>query len=121
VSVIASAAFTTRGIPIALTAGDFAQMLTSGAAAAASWAATGTGVGAIVRTQVGAVVGLCAWSLLIGNGTYRRDPLNREIHAPAPGRWPECSKARSSHFARAKGHRGNTTTVTCRVAPTRRK
>lgn len=65
VSVIASAAFAIRGIPIALTTGEFAQMLTGGAAAAALWAAIGTGVGAIVRTQVGAVVGLCVWSLLI--------------------------------------------------------
>lgn len=65
VSVIASAAFAIRGIPIAITAADFAQMLAGGAAAAALWAAIGTGVGAIVRSQVGAVVGLCVWLLLI--------------------------------------------------------
>jgi hypothetical protein len=45
--------------------GDFAQMIAGGAAAAALWAALGTGVGAIVRSQVGAVVGLCVWLLLI--------------------------------------------------------
>lgn len=65
VAAIASVAFTTRGIPIAITAGDFVQMLLGGAAAAALWAALGTGVGAIVRNQVGAVVGLCVWLLLI--------------------------------------------------------
>jgi hypothetical protein len=65
VSVIASTAFAIRGIPVALTAGDFAQMLAGGAAAAALWAAIGTGIGAIVRSQVGAVVGLCVWLLLI--------------------------------------------------------
>lgn len=65
VSLIASAAFAIRGIPIAITAGDFAQMLAGGAAAAALWAAIGTSVGAIVRSQVGAVVGLCVWLLLI--------------------------------------------------------
>jgi ABC-2 type transport system permease protein len=65
VSAIASAAFAIRGIPVAITAGDFAQMLAGGAAAAALWAAIGTGVGAIVRSQVGAVVGLCVWLLLI--------------------------------------------------------
>ena len=65
VSVIASAAFAIRGIPVALTAGGFAQMLAGGAAAAALWAAIGTGVGAIVRSQVGAVIGLCVWLLLI--------------------------------------------------------
>jgi ABC-2 type transport system permease protein len=65
VSVIASAAFAIRGIHVAITAGDFAQMLAGGAAAAALCAAIGTGVGAIIRTQVGAVIGLCVWLLLI--------------------------------------------------------
>jgi ABC-2 type transport system permease protein len=65
VAAIASAAFASRGIHIAITAGGFAQMLAGGAAAAALWAAIGTGVGAIVRNQVGTVVGLCVWLLLI--------------------------------------------------------
>jgi ABC-2 type transport system permease protein len=65
VSAIASAAFAIRGVPIAITAGAFAQLLAGGAGAAALWAAIGTGVGAIVRSQVGAVVGLCVWLLLI--------------------------------------------------------
>jgi len=65
VSAIASAGLAARGIHIALSAGDFAQMLAGGAAAAALWAAIGTGVGAIVRSQVGAVVGLCVWLLLV--------------------------------------------------------
>lgn len=65
VAAIASAAFAIRGIPVAITAGDFAQMIVGGAAAAALWAALGTGAGAIVRSQVGAVVGLCVWLLLI--------------------------------------------------------
>jgi ABC-type transport system involved in multi-copper enzyme maturation permease subunit len=65
VSAIATGAFAIRGIPVAITAGEFAQMLAGGAAAAALWAAIGTGIGAIVRSQVGAVVGLCVWLLLI--------------------------------------------------------
>jgi hypothetical protein len=65
VATIASVAFAARGIPVAITAGDFVQMFLGGAAAAALWAALGTGVGAIVRSQVGAVVGLCVWLLLI--------------------------------------------------------
>jgi ABC-2 type transport system permease protein len=65
VSGIASAGLAIRGIHITLTGGDFAQMLIGGAAAAALWAVIGTGVGAIVRNQVGAVVGLCVWLLLI--------------------------------------------------------
>jgi len=65
VSAIASAGLAARGIHIALGAGDFAQMIAGGAAAAALWAAIGTGIGAIVRNQVGAVVGLCVWLLLV--------------------------------------------------------
>lgn len=65
VSVTASAAFAVRGIPVAVTGADFAQMLAGGAAAAALWAAIGTGVGAIVRSQIGVVAGLCVWLLLI--------------------------------------------------------
>jgi ABC-2 type transport system permease protein len=65
VSGIASAGLKVRGIHITLSGGEFAQMLAGGAAAAALWAAIGTGVGAIVRSQVGAVVGLCVWLLLV--------------------------------------------------------
>jgi ABC-2 type transport system permease protein len=65
VCAIASAGFAIRGIHITLGVGDFAQMLAGGAAAAALWAAIGTGVGAVVRNQVGAVVGLSVWLLLI--------------------------------------------------------
>jgi ABC-2 type transport system permease protein len=65
VASIASAGLAIRGIHITLSAGDFAQMLAGGAVAAALWAAIGTGIGALVRNQVGAVVGLCVWLLLV--------------------------------------------------------
>lgn len=65
VSGVASAGLATRGIHITLGIGDFVQMLAGGAAAAALWAAIGTGVGAIVRNQIGAVTGLCVWLLLV--------------------------------------------------------
>jgi ABC-type transport system involved in multi-copper enzyme maturation permease subunit len=65
VSSIASAGLAIRGIHITLSAGDFAQLLAGGAGAAAVWATIGTGVGALVRNQVGAVVGLCVWLLLV--------------------------------------------------------
>ena len=65
VAAIASAGLAIRGIHITLSAGDFAQMLAGGAVAAALWAAIGTGIGALVQNQVGAVVGLCVWLLLI--------------------------------------------------------
>jgi ABC-2 type transport system permease protein len=61
----ATIAFAARGIDIQLTAGDYLQFLTGGAAAAALWAAAGVGIGAIVRNQVGALVGLCAWMFLV--------------------------------------------------------
>jgi ABC-2 type transport system permease protein len=64
-AAIASAGLTARGVEIAITAGDFAQLLAGGAAAAALFAAIGVGVGALVRNQVGAVVGLCVWLLLV--------------------------------------------------------
>ena len=54
-----------RGIHSELGAGDYAQPLAGGAVSAALFAAIGVGVGAIVRNQVGAVVGLCVWLLVI--------------------------------------------------------
>jgi ABC-type transport system involved in multi-copper enzyme maturation permease subunit len=64
-TAITSAGLTARGVEIAVTAGDFAQLLAGGAAAAALFAAIGVGVGALVRNQVGTVVGLCVWLLLV--------------------------------------------------------
>jgi ABC-2 type transport system permease protein len=57
--------FAARGIDNQLTVGDYLQLLTGGAAAAALWAAAGVGIGALVRDQVGAVVGLSAWMFLV--------------------------------------------------------
>jgi ABC-2 type transport system permease protein len=54
-----------RGIHIQLSAGDYVQLLGGGAAAGALFAAIGLGIGAVVRQQIGAVVGLCVWLLLI--------------------------------------------------------
>jgi ABC-type transport system involved in multi-copper enzyme maturation permease subunit len=64
-AAIEAAGLAARGIHIQLTAGDYLQLLAGGAAAAALFAAIGLGVGAVVRQQVGAVVGLCVWLLLI--------------------------------------------------------
>ena len=57
--------FAARGIDNELTGGDYLQLLLGGAVAAAFWAAAGVGVGALIRNQVGAVVGLCAWMFLV--------------------------------------------------------
>lgn len=64
-AAIEAAGLAARGIHIQLTAGDYLQLLVGGAVAGALFAAVGLGVGAIVRQQVGAVVGLCVWLLLI--------------------------------------------------------
>lgn len=60
-----SAALATRGIENQLDAAAYSLLLAGGAAAAALWAAIGVGLGAVVRDQVPALIGLCAWLLLI--------------------------------------------------------
>lgn len=65
VVVLGSAGLAMRGINIELNAGDFVQLIAGGAVGAALWAVVGTGIGALLRGQVGAVVGLCVWLLLI--------------------------------------------------------
>ena len=57
-----------RGIHVAAGAGDFVQLVAGGAAAGAAWAAIGVGVGALVRNQIGATIGLVVW-LLFGEMT----------------------------------------------------
>jgi len=60
-----AAGLAARGIPIELGSGDYAQLLAGGALAGAFFAAIGVGVGALVRNQVAAVVGLCVWLLFL--------------------------------------------------------
>jgi len=62
-----TAALSARGIDNQLGSGDHLKLLAGGTAAAALWATIGLGVGALVRNQVGTLVGLCAWILLIEN------------------------------------------------------
>ena len=61
----ATAAFSARGVVNTLGADDYVQILLGGAAAATLWSAIGLGIGAVVRNQIGAIVGLCAWALLV--------------------------------------------------------
>jgi ABC-2 type transport system permease protein len=61
----AAVAYAARGIDNQLTGGDYLQLLAGGGAAAALWAAAGVGIGALVRNQVGVLVGLCAWMFLV--------------------------------------------------------
>jgi ABC-2 type transport system permease protein len=61
----ATVGFSARGIDNQLTGGDYMQLLAGGATAAALWATIGVGIGALLRDQVGAVVGLCAWMFIV--------------------------------------------------------
>lgn len=67
-----SAILRARGVQLQLDVGDYALLLLGSALAAGLWAAIGVGVGAVVRSQVPTLVGLCAWllfveSLLVGD------------------------------------------------------
>jgi len=61
----ASAALAGRGIDIQLTSGDYMRLVVGGTVAAALWATIGLGIGALIRNQVPALIGLCAWLLLV--------------------------------------------------------
>jgi hypothetical protein len=64
-AALETAGLAARGIPISLTGGDFARLLSGGAIGAGLFAAIGVGIGAAVRNQVATIIGLCIWSLLI--------------------------------------------------------
>jgi ABC-2 type transport system permease protein len=66
-AAVGTAALRARGIDLQLDGGDYALLLAGGAAAAALWAAIGVGLGAVVRHQVPALVGLCVWVLFVEN------------------------------------------------------
>jgi ABC-type transport system involved in multi-copper enzyme maturation permease subunit len=61
----ATAALRARGIDVLLDSGDYLLFIAGGAAAAALWAAIGVGVGAVVRNQVPALIGVCVWLLFV--------------------------------------------------------
>lgn len=56
-----------RGITFVLSGGEVTLLLLGTLAATALWAALGVGFGAIVRNQVGAVIGLLAWGFIVDN------------------------------------------------------
>jgi ABC-2 type transport system permease protein len=62
---VGSAALAARDVANHLLVGDYALPICGAAAAAALWAAIGVGVGASIRSQVPAVVGITAWLLLV--------------------------------------------------------
>jgi ABC-2 type transport system permease protein len=64
-AAVEAAGLGARGIDVEITAGQYTQLIAGGALAAGLFAAIGVGVGAIVRNQVAAVMGLCVWLLFI--------------------------------------------------------
>ncbi|MGO9976416.1 MAG: hypothetical protein ACLP01_27140 [Solirubrobacteraceae bacterium] len=56
-----------RGITIALTSSDVLLLTLGGLAGAALWGAIGAGLGAIIHNQVGAIITLLAWGLVVDN------------------------------------------------------
>jgi ABC-type transport system involved in multi-copper enzyme maturation permease subunit len=56
-----------RGIPFVLDGGEVALLILGTFAATALWAGIGVGFGAVVRNQVGAVIGLLAWGFIVDN------------------------------------------------------
>ena len=64
-AAVEAAGLAARGIDVRLEPADYVQLLAGGAFAAALFAAIGVGVGAVVRNQVPALVGLCVWLLFI--------------------------------------------------------
>jgi len=56
-----------RGITLVLSSGDILLLTLGGIAGAALWGAIGAGLGAIVHNQVGGVITLLAWGLVVDN------------------------------------------------------
>jgi len=56
-----------RGITLVLSSGDILLLTLGGLAGAALWGAIGTGLGAIIHNQVGGVITLLAWGLVVDN------------------------------------------------------
>jgi ABC-2 type transport system permease protein len=64
---IGYACFEGRGIPLELHGGSLALLLGGTVAGAAFFGAIGVGVAAIVRNQIGTIVGLLAWGFIVEN------------------------------------------------------
>lgn len=54
-----------RGIHVVLGSGDILLLTLGGLAGAALWGAIGAGIGAIIHNQVGGVIALLAWGLVV--------------------------------------------------------
>jgi len=89
-----------RGLHVDVSGGQYFELVVGGALAGALWATIGLGVGAIVRSQVPAVVGLFVWILFVENvliagvpsvGKYSPGALGRALagqQVDAVASWP---------------------------------
>jgi ABC-type transport system involved in multi-copper enzyme maturation permease subunit len=66
-AAVGTAVLSSRGVPIRLDGGDYALLLAGGAAAAGLWAVIGLGLGAMLRNQVAAIVGIFVWVQIVEN------------------------------------------------------
>ena len=64
---IGYAALSGRGIHLALNGSQITLLLLGTVAGTALWGAIGVGLGAIIRSQVGAIIGLLAWGFVAEN------------------------------------------------------
>jgi ABC-2 type transport system permease protein len=64
---VGGALLAARGIDVRLDHPDFVLLVAGGTIASALWGALGAGLGALVRRQVPAIVGLIIWLLLVEN------------------------------------------------------
>ena len=56
-----------RDIPVVLSSGEILLLTLGGIAGAALWGAIGAGLGAIIHNQVGSIITLLAWGLVVDN------------------------------------------------------
>jgi ABC-2 type transport system permease protein len=64
---IGYATLTGRGIDYALNLDQTALLFLGTLAGVALWGALGVGIGAVVRNQIGAIIGLLAWGFVVEN------------------------------------------------------
>lgn len=64
---VGSIGLAARGVTLHLSAADITRLLSGAVFGGALWAAIGLSAGAVIRAQVPAVVGLCAWLLFVEN------------------------------------------------------
>ena len=81
---VGSLILSARGIPSALSGSDFRVLVFGGLAGTALCGAFGVGLGAIIRNQVGAVIGLLAWDFVVNTLLFGLAPsIGRFMPTPA--------------------------------------